>query len=97
MPAIASANVSPPPACELKTMLTCRDAARLLAQDEMGTSRVERVGLRLHLLMCRFCRRYKAQLGALGEGCRERFGTAAEEDPAVLARLEQSILKGHRE
>ena len=78
-------------------MLTCKDAARLLAQDEIGASRVERVGLRVHLLMCRFCRRYKAQLGALSEGCREQFGAAADEDPEVLARLERSILKGHRE
>ena len=78
-------------------MLTCKDAARLLAQDEMGASRVERVGLRVHLLMCRFCRRYKTQLGALGQGCREQFGAAADEDPEVLARLKRSILKRHRE
>ena len=78
-------------------MLTCKDVARLLAQDEMGASRVERSGVRVHLLMCRFCRRYKAQLGALGQGCREQFGAAADEDPEVLARLERSILKGHRE
>jgi hypothetical protein len=78
-------------------MPTCKDAARLLAQDEMGASRGERVGLRVHLLMCRFCRRYKAQLGALGEGCREQFGAAADEDPEVLANLERSILKGDRE
>ena len=78
-------------------MLTCKDVARLLAQDEIGASRVERVGLRVHLFMCRFCRRYKAQLGALGEGCREQFGAAADEDPEVLARLERSILKGDRE
>ena len=72
-------------------MLTCKNAARLLAQDEMGASRGKRVGLRVHLLMCRFCRRYKAQLGALGEGCREQFGAAVDEDREVLARLEQSI------
>ena len=78
-------------------MLTCKDAARLLAKDELGASRVERVGLRVHLLMCRFCRRYKAQLGALGEGCREQFRVAADGDPEVLARLKRSILKGHRE
>ena len=78
-------------------MVTCKDVARLLAQDEMGASRAERVGSRVHLLMCRFCRRYKAQLGALGKGCREQFGSAADEDLEVLARLERSILKGRRE
>ena len=75
-------------------MLTCKGAARLLAQDEMGASRVERIGLRVHLLTCRFCRRYKAQLRAIGEGCRDEFA-GAEEDPAVLARLERSILDRH--
>ncbi len=68
-------------------MLTCKDAVRLLAQDEMGASRAERIGVRVHLLMCRFCRRYKAQLGALGEGCREQLGAASDEDPEVLSRL----------
>ena len=73
-------------------MLTCKDAARLFAQDGIGASRTERVGLRFHLLMCRFCRRYKAQLGAIGEGCRDQIARA-EEDPAALARLERSILE----
>lgn len=76
-------------------MLTCRDAARLLAQDGIGASRTDRVGLRFHLLMCRFCRRYKAQLGAIGEGCRDEVA-AAKEDPAALARLERSILERRR-
>ncbi len=78
-------------------MLTCKAAARLLAQDGIGASRVERVGLRVHLLMCRFCRRYKAQLSAIGEGCRKQFGAATDDDSAALARLERLILTGRRE
>lgn len=77
-------------------MLTCKEAARLLAQDELGTSTRERIGLRAHLLMCRFCRRYRAQLRAIGDICRQQFATATE-DTAVLVRLEHSILKQHRQ
>jgi hypothetical protein len=40
--------------------------------------------------MCRFCRRYRAQLRALGQACREELGVP--DDPAVLGRLERSLL-----
>ena len=76
-------------------MLTCKDAARLLAQDALGASHFDRVRLRVHLLMCRFCRRYKRQLGAIGEGCRDDL-TGVAEDQAALARLERSILERER-
>ena len=76
-------------------MRSCKETSRLLAQDELGASRFERIGVRVHLLMCRFCRRYKAQLGALGAACREGVETG-DEDPAVLAQLERSILERHR-
>lgn len=76
-------------------MLTCKDTARLLAQEELGASRLQRIELRVHLLMCRFCRRYKAQLRAIGEACREPVGVD-EEDSAALARLERSLLDEHR-
>lgn len=76
-------------------MPTCKDVARLIASDELGASRLERVGLRVHLLMCRFCRRYGAQVRAIGEVCGEQVG-AVDEDPEVVRRLEQSILGEHR-
>lgn len=76
-------------------MLTCKDTARLLAEDALGASRMERLGVRMHLLMCRFCRRYSAQLRAMGEACRDHVNATAD-DPVTLARLEQSILKRHR-
>lgn len=39
---------------------TCRDAARLLTErEERRLTRLERVGLFLHLMICRPCRRYR--------------------------------------
>lgn len=75
-------------------MLTCQEVARLVAQDELGASRWQRIEVRLHLLMCRFCRRYRAQLRAIGDVSRQVFG-AATEDASTLARLERSILERH--
>jgi len=75
-------------------MLTCKEVARLVAQDELGASGWDRVGMRLHLLMCRFCRRYRAQLRTIGEVCREQLASAPE-GLVALDRLERSILKRH--
>ncbi len=52
-------------------MMSCREATRLLseAQDHPLPWR-QRLGLRLHLLMCRLCARYAAQLRFLRRALR---------------------------
>jgi len=41
----------------------CRDAARLLSESmDRRLPLPERVGLRIHLVLCRLCRRYGRQL-----------------------------------
>jgi hypothetical protein len=44
-------------------MLSCRDVTQLISES-MDTSLPlgKRMGVRLHLLMCRFCARYERQL-----------------------------------
>lgn len=72
-------------------MLTCRDVTRVIASgalEEMGGA--GRLGVRLHLLWCRHCRRYRAQIDALGRAARQVFG--AREPRDRLERLERSIL-----
>ncbi len=74
-------------------MMICREAAELVASDGLeGAGWGRRLGVRLHLLMCRHCRRYARQLRAIGACAQERWGSQAE-DPATLQRLERSILK----
>jgi hypothetical protein len=47
--------------------LHCREAAALLSKAQDGElSRVDRWALRLHLLICAPCRRYRRQLHKLG-------------------------------
>ena len=74
-------------------MLNCRELTRMLASDELveaGWS--QRWRGRIHLLMCRHCRRYATQLRALGAGARRGWGAEAE-DAERLTRLESRILE----
>ena len=44
-------------------MLSCREATRLIARSmEAPLTLAERIALAFHLVMCRFCRRYRKQL-----------------------------------
>ena len=74
-------------------MPNCRELTRMLASDELveaGWS--QRLRGRVHLLMCRHCRRYATQIRALGSGARRRWGAEAK-DAERLARLESRILE----
>ncbi len=61
-------------------MLSCRDVTRLISES-MDTSLPfgKRTGVRVHLLMCKFCARYRRQLLLIRETVR-RF-VATEEKP----------------
>jgi anti-sigma factor RsiW len=75
-------------------MLTCRDVTKAIAQDEWRTaSWRRRVALRLHLLRCPHCRRYAAQIRAIGTAVR-RLVRGQAQDAGTLQRLEASILPG---
>ena len=73
-------------------MLTCKDVATAIGRDEWRAApRWRRLALRLHLLMCPHCRRYAAQIRALGTAARSLFREQGE-DPTVLERLHEAIL-----
>jgi hypothetical protein len=62
-------------------MLSCKEAARLISEGrDRPLTFGQRLGLRLHLLMCTLCRGYKQNLEALGR----IFARAGD---AVLASL----------
>jgi hypothetical protein len=47
-------------------MLTCKDASQLISEGrDRKLGRRERLGLRLHLWMCKNCRLFERQLGQL--------------------------------
>ncbi len=81
-------------------MLCCQEVARQIASDEFQEANGwQRLWVRLHLLMCRHCRRYAVQLHAIDETARNLWGPHTE-DPSTLERLERDIIEtalGHPE
>ena len=74
-------------------MPSCKEVARLIASEELADAgRSKRALVRIHLLMCRHCRRYAAQLRAIGAAAQDRWDSGAR-DRAALERLERSILE----
>ena len=73
-------------------MLTCKEVAKAIAQDESSRTGWRRTwALRLHLLMCRHCRRYADQIKAIGPAVRSLLREHGD-DPKAVARLEVAIL-----
>ena len=71
-------------------MLRCNEVASIVGSGELehaGWRR--RLAVRLHLMMCRHCRRYARQLAALGELTRKLVG----EEPTSRDELERRILQ----
>lgn len=56
-------------------MLTCKQAHRLLSEaQDRSLGWGERLALRLHLLLCDPCRRFRAQMGFLRRALRRHAG-----------------------
>jgi len=74
-------------------MLTCKDVATAIGQDDVRALPWWRgFALRFHLVMCQDCRRYAAQIRAIGAAAR-RLSREHGEDPQTLDRLEETILR----
>lgn len=75
-------------------MINCREVAELLSSGHLSGSPLRtRLAVRLHLSMCRFCRRFAAQLAWMGKASRqlvhdiERSKTVEGLENRVLKRL----------
>jgi hypothetical protein len=74
-------------------MPNCKEVARLIASDELAAAVwSDRALVRLHLLMCRHCRGYAAQLRAIGAAARDRADLGVV-DRAAFEQLQSSILE----
>ncbi len=73
-------------------MLNCKEVGRLIASDELAEAVwSDRALVRLHLLMCRHCRGYAAQLRAIGAAVRDQSDLGVV-DRAAFEQLQNSIL-----
>ena len=71
-------------------MLSCKEVARAVASGALDDAWSRRLALRLHLLMCRHCRRYARQLRAIAVAARSLWRES--EDPSTLERLKRTIV-----
>ena len=73
-------------------MLTCKEVATSISSGALGRSGWRhRLEVRLHLLVCRFCRRYAAQIRALNAAAAKLCETTTP-DRETVTRLESAIL-----
>ena len=78
-------------------MLSCKEVTRRLASDALeGGGWWRRLSVRLHLLMCRHCRRYAFQMRSIGTAARRVFRETPLEETS-LERLRASIREEIRE
>jgi predicted anti-sigma-YlaC factor YlaD len=73
-------------------MLRCREVVRLVASDELASSGwMRRLAVRMHLTMCRHCRRYAKQVRDLGRVARRIWPAAGIEDGESIRRIEDAM------
>jgi len=74
-------------------MLSCKEVSRTIAANELGSAnRRRRISFKLHLLMCRHCRRYVRQVEAIGSATRHFFGKRQRTAPGSTEQLRKTIL-----
>jgi len=76
-------------------MMTCKEVSTWVSTGDLqGASLAHRLGVGLHLAMCRHCRAFRRQLNAIGDAARAlstAFGT--EPRSAFEADLVQRLLR----
>ena len=81
-------------------MLTCREVVGRIASDRFAEAGwLERVSVRLHLALCRHCRRYAKQLDAIGTMAQELLGgrdRRHDADDDLEPKILERITKEHR-
>lgn len=73
-------------------MPTCREVTRAIAAGALEEAPIrQRLGIRLHAMLCRHCRRYARQIRAIGRAARELLIRPIAKDEA-LERLRRKLL-----
>ncbi len=76
-------------------MLKCKEVTTIITSDELKESSwMKRLSVRMHLFMCKHCRRYSSQIRIIGRVARELFGPGSQaENPERISRLEKTVLQ----
>ena len=78
-------------------MLTCREVTQLVGSDNVRVAPLRiRMAVRLHLAMCRHCRRYRRELQAIAVAARRHVSTlfgAESADHERMLRIQSAVLR----
>ncbi len=82
-------------------MLSCKEITQLISEGlDRRLSFWQRVGLRLHLMMCGACAAYKRQVTTLNKLISTRFGVSGRDGPHLLSdeasRRIKAALRDHK-
>ncbi|HVS16142.1 MAG TPA: hypothetical protein VMV46_19665 [Thermoanaerobaculia bacterium] len=73
---------------------SCREVARAISADELeAATPVRRLYIRLHLTLCRHCRRYARQLEVIADAARELMAGRPDHPPERVRRLKQALIE----
>lgn len=74
------------------TMITCREVSEILSRDTLGAQPLRRrVGVRLHLLICKYCLHFARQLRALRAASRAAAADFDREAPALERKIADAM------
>lgn len=75
-------------------MIRCKEVATLLSTDQLASQPVwRRVAVRVHLMMCRHCRRFARQMALLTQAAASLGATFDAEVGADFSRRVQEKLR----
>jgi predicted anti-sigma-YlaC factor YlaD len=76
-------------------MMTCKEVSTLVATGDLqSASLARRLGVRMHLAMCRHCRAFRRQVTAIGDAARALSAAfATEPRSAFEVDLVQRLLR----
>ena len=81
-------------------MLACSEVTRLWATEEIRRAPLtRRLAVRMHLVMCRYCRRYVRELAMIGAAARRAAGQllgVATSAPDLERRLLEEVRRANR-
>jgi anti-sigma factor ChrR (cupin superfamily) len=67
-------------------MMTCKEVSTLMSSGDLqSASFARRLGVGLHLALCRHCRAFRRQLEAIGRAARALSASFDEELPSAFA------------
>ncbi len=73
-------------------MLPCKEIVRILSSDS-ELPWMKKAEMKMHLMMCRHCSNYAAQLTMLKQGFKKLFSETEATDSVEIKNLEEDVIR----